>query len=539
MAHPFRLLFVDDRRGAQEGFLAEVARPLGADVEVELAASLEGVEQRIARGELFDVVVSDLSFEQVGGGPKDGLLILAAARRAWPEAELLLHTAFAGSLGFDDGLELARHGLAAASILRKAADDSPSAGWARLRERIAGLRQARQSAAEPRGELLREQTFRRRRDLAATLRELADGEVAKLTVALHADPESCRHGMIGRSFALRDRLDALERIARLQRSALVVGETGTGKELAARALHAASPRRTKPFVKSDLAALPAELVAAELFGHERGAYTGADRRRRGLFAEADGGTLFLDEIGNLAPELQPLLLRVLQERTFRPVGGERDVTVDVFVIAATNADLEQQVAAGRFRADLLERLAVHRLELPPLRERREDIPLLAVTALAALRERYQATGFARFDAAALELLAREAWPRNVRQLENALERLFVEFDPATPRVTADHVQRILPARTAGSAAGHAAVKPLAQRVLDGEERATLRELEKRHGRDAVGEVIEQCFLAFAGPPDDEQTARLFDGMKANTWRQFAWQRGYTWEKVRRGEGGKA
>ncbi len=532
MPDPFRILFCDDRRGAQEGFLEEVARPLGAGVEVELAASLEGVEQRIARGDSFDAVISDLSFEQVGGGPKDGLLILAAARRAWPESELLLHTAFAGSLSFDDGLELARAGLSAESVLRKAGDDSPSATWTRLRERLAGLRQARSRAAEPRAQLLREQAFRRRRDLVATVRELANADVAITAAALRADPDSCRHGMIGRSFALRDRLDALERVARLQRSALLVGETGTGKELAARALHASSPRRGRPFVKSDLAALPAELVAAELFGHERGAYTGADRRRKGLFAEADGGTLFLDEIGNLAPELQPLLLRVLQERTFRPVGGERDVTVDVFVIAATNADLEAQAAAGRFRPDLLERLAVHRLELPPLRERREDIPLLAVCALATLRERYGAKGFVRFEAAALDLLAREPWPRNVRQLENALERLFGELDPETPTLTAEHVQRVLPVR-----AGGAAQKPLPQRVLDGDERQSLRELEKRHGRDAIGEVIEQCFLAFQGPPDDEQAARLFDGMKANTWRQFAWQRGYTWEKVRRGSAG--
>jgi transcriptional regulator with GAF, ATPase, and Fis domain len=468
----------------------------------------------------------------VGGGPKDGLLLLGEARRAFPEADLLLLTAYAGSLTFDEGLELARAGLAPENVFRKVGEDDPRTTWAKLRERVAGLLQGRTGRREGEAELKRERVHLRRRDLAQTIRFLASRPIAQAAAAIRADPECTMHGMIAGSFLLRERLAAVERIAGLQRTVLVLGETGTGKELVARALHELSPRRGKPFVKSDLAAMSRELVAAELFGHERGAFTGAVGRRRGVFSEADGGTLFLDEIGNLAPDLQPVLLRVAQERRFRPVGGERDVEVDVFLIAATNADLEALARDGRFRPDLLERLSVHRIELPPLRERREDVPLIAIVALDVLRQRFGVPGFTRIEEAALDLLSREPWPRNVRQLENALERLFSLLDPATDPITEAHVRRVLPAVAAG---GAAAQKPLARRVLDGEENLSLREIAHRYGNDAVCEVIEATFRELRGPPDDELCARLFHGMKSNAWRQFAFQRGYTWEKVRRGE----
>jgi len=532
MTEPIRILFCDDSRGAIDGFLREVAVPFGEKAEALTAASLEGFRAIVERGDAVDVVVSDLNFEGVGGGPKDGLLLLTEARRAFPSADLLLLTAYAGSLSLEEGLELARAGLAPENVFRKAGEDDPRATWARLRERIAGLLQARAGRSESEGELQRERSHLRRLDLAATIRWLAARPVAEGAAAIRADPGCIAHGMIGRSFLLRDRLDAAARIARLQRMALLLGETGTGKELVARALHDLSPRRDRPFVKCDVAAMSRELVASELFGHERGAFTGAVGRRRGLFAEADGGTLFLDEIGNLAPELQPMLLRVLQDRAFRPVGGERDVAVDVFLIAATNADLEALARDGRFRPDLLERLSVHRLELPPLRERREDVPLLAVAALDSLRRRFGAPGFSRIEEAALDLLAREPWPRNVRQLENALERLFGEFEPSTDPITAAHVRRVLPAVPSGAPAPE---KPLVRRVLDGDEGLSLRELAHRYGNDAVCEVIEATFRELRGPPDEELAARLFHGMKANAWRQFAFQRGYTWEKVRRGE----
>jgi DNA-binding NtrC family response regulator len=532
-----RLLFCDDRRGALDGFVREVAAPLGERVEARTVASLDGFRELVAAGETFDVVVSDLNFETVGGGPKDGLLILAEARRAMPDAELLLLTAYSGSLTFGEGLELARAGLARENVFEKAADDDPQKTWKELRERIAGLLQARVAASERAGELLAERKHLRSRGLAETIRAIASRPVAESAAEIRADASRCLHGLVGQSFALRDRIAALERIAKLQHMALVTGETGTGKELVARALHRLSPRAAKPLVKSDLAAISRELVASELFGHERGAFTGALTKRRGLFAEADGGTIFLDEIGNLGLDLQPLLLRVLQDRTFRALGGEKDVKVDVFVIAATNADLEQLVSEGRFRADLLERLAVHQVALPPLRERREDVPLIAAVTLDALRTRLGVPGFSRIEADALDLLAREPWPRNVRQLENALERMFGEFDAATDPVTVTHVRRVLPVVPTRAASG--GEKPLVKRVLDGEESLTLKEIGQKYGSDALAEVIEATFRQFRGPPDDEIAARLFHGMKANAFRQYAFQRGFTWERIRRGESGPA
>src|SRR5262245_33661298 len=277
MTEPSRLLFCDDSRGALDGFLSEVAGPLGAQVEAVTASSLEGFRALLARGESFDVVVSDLNFEGVGGGPKDGLLLLGEARKALPDADLLLLTAYAGSITLEEGLELARAGLATENVFRKVDEDDPRVTWLKLRERIAGLLQARGKRIEREGALQRERSHLRRRDLQETIRWLAARPIAEGAAAIRADAECFAHGMVGRSFLLRDRLAVVERLARLQRTALVLGETGTGKELIARALHQLSPRRDKPFVKSDLAAVSRELVAAELFGHERGACPGAAR----------------------------------------------------------------------------------------------------------------------------------------------------------------------------------------------------------------------------------------------------------------------
>jgi len=205
---------------------------------------------------------------------------------------------------------------------------------------------------------------------------------------------------------------------------LITGEHGTGKELVARSVHLQSARRLRPFVEVNCAALPGELVESELFGHERGAFTGAVDRRRGKFEQADGGTLFFDEIGDMAPRTQGALLRVLESGSFERVGGGEAVQVDVRVIAATNRRLEELIAQGRFREDLYYRLAVVTLEAPPLRERRGDIPLLAEHFL---RELCANTGQRpkRFEAGALEALAAHPWPGNVRELRNCVERLVI------------------------------------------------------------------------------------------------------------------
>ena len=228
--------------------------------------------------------------------------------------------------------------------------------------------------------------------------------------------------LAGETPAMQALYRAIGRLAQAPLSVLITGETGTGKELVARALHRESPRAARPFVALNTAAIPAELLESELFGHEAGAFTGAQKRLVGRFEQADGGTLFLDEIGDMPAALQTRLLRVLAEGEFFRVGGRELIRVDVRVIAATHQPLEALVAQGRFRADLLHRLDVVRLQLPPLRERREDIPLLAQRFLAAAARRLQLPP-KRLSKEALARLQAHAWPGNVRELENLCWRL--------------------------------------------------------------------------------------------------------------------
>jgi two-component system nitrogen regulation response regulator GlnG len=228
--------------------------------------------------------------------------------------------------------------------------------------------------------------------------------------------------LIGTSPAMRELFRGIGRLAQAPLGVLITGETGTGKELVARALHRESPRKDKPFVALNTAAIPAELLESELFGHEAGAFTGAARRHIGRFEQADGGTLFLDEIGDMPASLQVRLLRVLAEGEFFRVGGRELIRVDVRVIAATHQDLEARVREGAFRADLLHRLDVVRLQLPPLRERRGDIGLLAQRFLAAAARRLGGAP-KRLQPEALRRLEQHDWPGNVRELENLCWRL--------------------------------------------------------------------------------------------------------------------
>jgi DNA-binding NtrC family response regulator len=229
---------------------------------------------------------------------------------------------------------------------------------------------------------------------------------------------------LGTSAPMRRLQDLIARVAPSEASTLVVGESGTGKELVARMLHRASPRRTGPFVAVSCAAIPEALLESELFGHVRGAFTDAREARVGMCHQADGGVLFLDEVGELPVELQPKLLRALQERTVRPLGGNVEVPFDARVVAATNVDLGRAVAAGRFRQDLFFRLAVIQIELPPLRARDGDVLALAQTFLrrSVGRERKAVEGF---TAAAAERLLGHAWPGNVRELQNCVEHAVV------------------------------------------------------------------------------------------------------------------
>ena len=233
--------------------------------------------------------------------------------------------------------------------------------------------------------------------------------------------------IVGRSTALRDLLALARRAARHPTTVLITGESGTGKELIARLVHRESPRTERPFVAVNCAAIPENLLESELFGHVKGAFTGAATDRRGLFEEAHGGTIFLDEIGELPQQLQVKLLRVLQEGEIRRVGDSASQTVDVRVVAATARDLEAEVGAGKFRADLFYRINVVRLHLPPLRERREDVAELARHFLSVHANRL-GVAVSGITPAAMQILLAHPWPGNVRELENAIERALVLCD---------------------------------------------------------------------------------------------------------------
>jgi transcriptional regulator with GAF, ATPase, and Fis domain len=268
---------------------------------------------------------------------------------------------------------------------------------------------------------------------------LAHEEVRRLRDRLAAENVYLReeiradHGfdeIVGTSPPLRAVLASVSRVAPTDSTVLITGETGTGKELVARAIHKRSSRSSRPFVSVNCAAIPPTLITSELFGHEKGAFTGALTRRLGRFELADGGTIFLDEIGDLQPDTQLTLLRVLQEREFERLGSTRPIKVDVRVIAATNRDLKAAMASGAFRADLFYRLSVFPIEMPPLRERTSDIPLL----VAYFADRYASNAgktIRHVDKRTLHLVRSYRWPGNVRELQNVIERAVIVCETDT------------------------------------------------------------------------------------------------------------
>jgi formate hydrogenlyase transcriptional activator len=304
--------------------------------------------------------------------------------------------------------------------------------------------------------------------------------------------------LVGSSPALVALLGRVEQAAPTEATVLLLGETGTGKELIARALHGASGRRDRPLVKVDCTALSAGLVESELFGHAKGAFTGAIERRVGRFELADRGTIFLDEVGELPLEAQAKLLRVLQEQQFEPVGSNRTVKVDVRVIAATNRDLEAAVHEGRFRADLFYRLNVVPLQVPPLRERRQDIPQLAMYFLG----RY-AKAFGRpvtsVSPPSMERLVAYAWPGNVRELQHVMERAVVLSTGPTLELSAELFPSPPPPPSA-PAAGQG----------DGNPPTTLEDVERAH----IVRMLEQAGWVVQGP----KGAAALLGLHPNTLR---------------------
>jgi two-component system, NtrC family, response regulator HydG len=370
-----RALIVDDvvdmaqtiaRDLQQAGFDTQVA----ADGALALAQFLK---------DPTDVVVSDLRMK---GG--DGLDLLAALKRADPSIPVIIMTAFGA---VESAVEAMRRG-------------------------------AYHYVAKP----FALETLRSLVERACRERTLSR-ENALLRRALRSNLSSRQ--LLGNSLPMRQLRALIAQIADSTSSVLISGETGTGKELVALAIHTSGPRADRSFVAVNCAALPEHLLESELFGHARGAFTGAATSRRGLFVEAQEGTIFLDEIGDLPPALQGKLLRVLQSGEVRPVGSETTRTVDVRCIAATHKDLSVLVEQGQFREDLFFRLDVLRVPVPPLRERRDDIPLLIDYFLQQSLAKSSRSMLAGFDADTLEFLAGCEWPGNVRQLENVIERIVV------------------------------------------------------------------------------------------------------------------
>jgi len=259
-------------------------------------------------------------------------------------------------------------------------------------------------------------------------RALERKRLAEENVALKERIEKGAHGVVGVSRKMRALLDLVDRIGKTTSTVLVSGESGTGKELIARAIHEASPRAGRTFVSINCGAMPESLLESELFGHEKGAFTGAIKEKKGLFQEAEGGTLFLDEIGETSLTMQVKLLRAVQERVIRRVGGNAEEPIDVRIICATNKDLAKRVAEGAFREDLYYRINVIPLPIPPLRERREDIPYLVRHFLRKVA-REQGVPEKKISTEAMRLLEAHPWPGNVRELENLIERT-VALEPS-------------------------------------------------------------------------------------------------------------
>jgi nitrogen regulation protein NR(I) len=332
-------------------------------------------------------------------------------------------------------------------------------------------------------------------ELLALLHKAVDaGRLMREPVEL-SDTPSARTALAGNSRAMQQVCKEIGRVAAKPVTVLIRGETGTGKDLIARAIYQHSNRAAAPFIAINCGAVPENLLESELFGHERGAFTGADRRRIGRFEQANHGTLFLDEIGDLPPPTQVKLLRVLQQQSFQRVGGTETISVDVRILAATHRDLEAMIRDGRFREDLFHRLNVVSIQLPPLRERPGDVPVLMRHFL-----RKYAADFGipppTITPEALALLEADPWPGNIRELENVTRRLLL--DSRALAIAADVVRRALNARSTTAVPSGDSLAALAADLL---ARAQRGEIEDAHGRilaDAEREIITQAILLTDG-----------------------------------------
>jgi two-component system, NtrC family, response regulator AtoC len=440
-----RILVADDEANIRK-VLAALLRREGHDV-VTASDGAEALRHLEAESADVDVLISDLRMPHV-----DGLTLLKEVGERYPEIPVIVITAH-GTV--DTAVEAMKAG--AFDYLQKPFEQEE------LRI-IVGK--------------------------AVRTRDLARGDVHG-----RPDPTAGPAGsgdtlslIAGASPSMREVVEVIRRVADTPSTVLVTGESGTGKELVATALHEGSGRRDKPFIKINCAAIPRELMEAELFGHEKGAFTGAVSSKPGRFELADGGTLFLDEIGEIPPEMQVKLLRALQESEFERVGGIKTLRVDVRLIAATNRDLLKEIADGRFREDLYYRLAVVPIRLPPLRERRADIPSLSEHFVAKYNRRLGRT-VQTVAPDAMALLQAYAWPGNIRELENVMERTLLFTDGEA--IGADDLpEPVRPRSSAGPAGGAEILSAPGDGPTETSMKDIVRQAAQALERDLIARALE-------------------------------------------------
>jgi DNA-binding NtrC family response regulator len=368
------LLIVDDEKPTREGLRAALEDRYDVYLAEDARAAMELLER-----DHYDVLLTDFRLPS-----EDGMKLIARAKSLSQPPICILMTAYGSE-------ELA------VEAMKRGADDYIAKGRLQIDELEMRIARA-----------LRQQTL----------------EAENVTLRQQLESKFGMENIVGGSSAMREVFEVVQQVAPLRTTVLLQGESGTGKELVARAIHQLSPRHNQPLVTVHCAALSSTLLESELFGHEKGAFTGAHERRVGRFEQAQGGTLFLDEIGEIDAMIQVKLLRFLGERTFERVGSNKTLTADVRLIAATNRNLEEMVKAGNFREDLFYRLRVMEIRLPPLRERRGDVPLLAQSFLKEFA-RELGKDVKDFTAEALETLINHSWPGNVRELRTAMEHAVV------------------------------------------------------------------------------------------------------------------
>jgi DNA-binding NtrC family response regulator len=444
MTEPARILFIDDEPKAGELFKRLIrGTAYQAEVFDDPRTALEHFEADGA-----DLIITDLSMPEM-----TGLELLEAIRKKDQDVPVIIITGFST---VENAIEAMR--LGASDFIKKPYD---------IDELLMQIEQSLEST-------------RLRRENRMLRRQIKD--------------ERLRYGMIGKSEAMQAVYKIIDKVADIRCNVIIEGESGTGKELVARALHNTSPDADKPFIVIDCGALTDTLLESELFGHEKGAFTGATHTKQGLLEAASGGTIFLDEICNISDSMQTKLLRVVQEQQILRVGGVRPIDIDVRFVVATNRSIEMMVEAGRFRHDLYHRLNVVKIQLPPLRARRNDIPLLLQAAIEEFSKKYH-RDISGFDYESIDALLLYEWPGNVRELRNLVER-HVALAESPELHLMDSLQEV----------------PLAQagRQLLDYDQPDLQTLERRY--------IERVLESMQG--NREKTAAILGINKSTLWRKL-------------------